>query len=683
MTIIVNRLQKETSPYLLQHANNPVDWYPWGEEALNKAKEENKPILLSIGYSTCHWCHVMAQESFSDLATAKLMNESFINIKVDREERPDLDKIYQISHQLLTRQTGGWPLNVFLTPGNQIPFFSGTYFPPEPRHGIPAFKDVLLAIVEYFNHHRSEILQQNQQLQNIMNQLAEEQSETKISINAAPLAVARQQLAEHFDRANGGFGGAPKFPNAGNIDRLLHHCHQKTDEDRAALMMVMTTLRKMANGGIYDQLGGGFYRYTVDGEWMIPHFEKMLYDNGLLLSLYSDAYAMSNDTLLSDIMHGTGEWVIREMQSPEGGYYAALDADSDHEEGKFYYWDRDHIKKLLTADEYRAAALHFGFSNAENFGEHWHFYIAQDVHAVAEALHSDPQQIQKLLQSAKKKLFSERTKRTYPHRDQKILTGWNALMIKGMAKAGQQLQRVDFIDSAERALTFICQHLYRNKRLFASYKDHPARLMAYLDDYAFFIDALLTMLAIRFRHDDLDFAITLADSLLEYFYDPVKGGFFFTAHDHESLIHRPKSLQDDATPSGNGIAVFVLNRLGHLLGETRYLNAAEQTLKTAWPTIMATPIAYPTLLNAIEEFINPPQRIILRGEQKQLSTWQTFALKGYQPHRLSLAIADSSEKLPGPLAKYEKPEQGVTGFICVGRHCLPPVTRLAEFKNLI
>ncbi|HRY16190.1 MAG TPA: thioredoxin domain-containing protein, partial [Candidatus Competibacteraceae bacterium] len=546
-----NRLIHETSPYLRQHAHNPVDWYPWNEEALDKARRENKPILLSIGYSACHWCHVMAHESFEDEATAQVMNELFVNIKVDREERPDLDKIYQTAFQMLHRRAGGWPLTMFLTHDDHIPFVGGTYFPNQPRYGMPAFVDILRRVSDHYHQRPADIRQQNQALLEILHgELAAPSAAGKIELTVAPLQAARDQAVSHFDPTHGGFGGAPKFPHPTSLERLLRHWTaslQRGEPDHQAETAALFTLRKMALGGIYDHLGGGFYRYSVDAEWQIPHFEKMLYDNGPLLALYAQAWRATQDPLFHTVAEETGVWLIREMQSPEGGYYATLDADSEGEEGKFYLWTPEQVREQLTTEEYAVFAVCYGLELPANFEGHaWHLRVAAEPAELARRLNVEPAQVNAWLTAAQRKLFSVRSKRIWPGRDEKILTAWNGLAIRGMAIAGRHLGQPDFVASAERALDFIHNQLWRAGRLQAVYKDGQSRLNAYLDDYAFLIDGILELLQCRWRDGDLDFALALADVLLDRFEDRRNGGFYFTADDHETLIQRPKPPHDDA-----------------------------------------------------------------------------------------------------------------------------------------
>ena len=607
-----NRLSHETSPYLRQHAHNPVDWHPWDEEALEKARREGKPILLSIGYSACHWCHVMAHESFEDEATAQVMNERFINIKVDREERPDLDKIYQTAFQMLHRRSGGWPLTMFLTHDDHAPFVGGTYFPKTPRYGMPAFTDLLLRVSEHYRQHPDDIRRQNQALLDALRAEVAPTTTGDLTLTAAPLQAGRDELLSHFDPTYGGFGGAPKFPHPTSLEQLLRHwtaslrcdAFQCAEPDQQAENAVRFTLRQMALGGIYDQLGGGFYRYSVDAEWQIPHFEKMLYDNGPLLALYAQAWQATQEPLFRTVVEETGEWLIREMQSPDGGYYATLDADSEGEEGRFYTWTPAQVRELLNTEEYTAFAICYGLELPPNFeGRAWHLRVVAESADLAQRLGVAPAQVSAWLASARQQLFTARSRRVWPGRDEKILTAWNGLAIRGLAIAGRLLERSDFVDSAERALDFIQAHLWRDGRLLAVHKDGQSRLNAYLDDYAFLIDGVLELQACRQREGDLEFARSLADVLLGQFEDPASGGFYFTAHDHETLIQRPKPPHDDALPSGNGIAAQVLLKLGRLTGQARYRAAAERTLRWAWPTLGRMPTACNALLTALEEYL--------------------------------------------------------------------------------
>jgi len=682
-TSFTNHLADTTSPYLQQHAHNPVDWWPWCEEALELARALDKPILLSVGYSACHWCHVMAHESFEDPETASVMNRLFVNIKVDREERPDLDKIYQSAHQLLARRPGGWPLTVFLTPDEQHPFFAGTYFPNEDRHGLPAFSRLLQQIEAAYRSQGEAIREQNRSLLEALSQLTPAGG-GEIP-DSAPLEGARHQLDDSFDGVNGGFGQAPKFPHCTDLELLLRRYSATKaggEPDAQALHMAVLTLKRMIRGGLNDQLGGGFCRYSVDGEWMIPHFEKMLYDNGPLLALCCDAWQITADPLFREAALATGDWVAREMQSPQGGYYSTLDADSEGEEGRFYVWDRDQVEALLTANEYAPFAAVYGLDRTPNFEGKWHLHGYRTPVDVAADLGISEEDVAKLLDAAKARLLVERDGRVRPGRDEKVLTSWNGLMIKGMARAARVQERPDYLASAQRALDFVRTTLWRNGRLLATYKDGKAHLNAYLDDYAYLVDALLELLQTSWRREDLDFALELAEVLLARFADPGEGGFFFTSNDHERLIHRPKPLGDESVPSGNGVAARVLQRLGHLVGEPRYLEAARRTLALAAEQMSRVPYAHATLLAALEEHLNPPETLILRGDGGDLERWSRTARRSYAPRRQVLAIPSGEDALPGTLAAMRA---GATTrlFRCVGTRCEPPMEDVAELGRAL
>jgi uncharacterized protein YyaL (SSP411 family) len=678
-----NHLAEETSPYLLQHANNPVEWYPWGETALARAKREDKPILLSIGYSACHWCHVMAHESFEDPGTAAVMNELFINIKVDREERPDLDKIYQVAQQMLTHGPGGWPLTMFLAPEKQEPFFGGTYFPKEPRFGMPAFGDLLRRVAQYYRQEKAQIVSQNAQLEAVLAQLVP-QPVRGVVLDESPLSQARAALEQSFDADFGGFTRAPKFPHPNSIERCMRHWYRSSSNaspDLKALYMGSLTLTRMAEGGLYDQLGGGFARYSVDGAWMIPHFEKMLYDNAQLLCEYSRAHLATGEALFARISHETADWVLRDMRSPEGGFYSSLDADSQGHEGKFYVWTPSEVSALLTAQEYAAFAPRFGLDRPANFEGQWHLHTHASIDDIAAALNLSPEAVNAGIDAARAKLLKTRDLRIWPARDEKILTAWNALMIKGLAIASRVLKRPDLAEAASTAVDFVRRHLWRDGRLLASYKDGRAPLRAYLDDYAFLADALLELLQTRWRSSDLEFARQLAEVLLEQFADPHDGGFFFTAADHEKLIHRSKSFGDESLPSGNGVAASVLCRLGYLLGELRYLDAAERTLQAAWSGIQEYPQAHMSLVNALEDFLSSMQILVIRGAPASAAQWARDLGSLYAPTRMIFAIPEDAEL---PAALEPKRAQGETvAYLCRGMTCSAPLTNLEEIASAL
>jgi len=672
-----NRLAHETSPYLRQHADNPVDWYPWGEEALRLAREQNKPILLSVGYSACHWCHVMAHESFEDPDIAAVMNRLFVNIKVDREERPDLDQIYQSAHHMLTQRSGGWPLTMFLA-SDQKPFFGGTYFPKTARYNLPGFCELLERVAQVYREQGDAIAAQNDELVSALGRMLPSSPPASMALDTSVVSGALQEFGKLFDSEHGGLGGAPKFPHPAELELCLR---EGVMRGHAQASEVATfTLRKMAEGGIYDQLGGGFCRYSVDESWMIPHFEKMLYDNGPLLRLCADAWLVTANPRFKAVCEETADWVMREMQSPEGGYYSSLDADSEHEEGKFYVWSRDDARGVLDEDEYALASTLYGLDQPPNFEAHaWHLRMTQPLEHVAARLGLSELAAQALLARARRKLFEAREKRVRPGRDDKILTSWNALMIHGMARAGRVLGRQAWLESASGALSFLRGILWRDGRLLATYKDGKAHLNAYLDDYAFLLMALLEVLQARFRKEDLEFAVQVADVLLAQFEDRVHGGFFFTSHDHEQLILRPKPGHDNATPSGNAVAALALQRLGHLIGETRYLDAARRTLRLFLPQMREHPGGFATLGIALLEHDQPPVVIIVRGAQGEMGPWQDALARRYAPSTLSLFVAPDEVGLPTAL---DKPRLvGVNAWVCRGVTCLAPISELPALMS--
>ena len=680
----MNKLSNQTSPYLLQHADNPVDWMPWNEEALRAAREQDKPILLSIGYSACHWCHVMAHESFEDPATAEVMNRLFINIKVDREERPDLDKIYQSAHSMLTSRPGGWPLTVFLTPQDQMPIFAGTYFPNTARHGLPAFTQLLENIAHVYATRKQDIEKQSDSLRDIFQQIASQDSTPSARIGSMPLDIARNQIEQQFDSRYGGYSSAPKFPHPAIIQRALKHWARTSETgnpDARILHTALFSLERMSSGGLFDHLGGGFCRYSTDEQWMIPHFEKMLYDNGPLLRLNTQAWCISGDVIYKDAATETADWVIREMQADAGGYYSALDADSEGEEGKFYLWNPETVASHLDDCEYELLAQRFGLDRPANFEDSWHLHAYHSYKDLAEKSGRSESDIRKILQTARNKLYQVREQRIHPGLDDKILTSWNGLMIRGMAYAGRQLDKTAYIESAAGAADYIHNNLWQNKRLLATAKDGHAHLNAYLDDYAFIISGLLELLQSKWNSKWLLWARQLADVLIEQFEDKTSGGFFFTSHDHEQLIQRSKSYSDDATPSGNGIAAESLLLLGYLLAEPRYINAAEHCLKAAWSNINQNAISHCSLLEALDSHLTPPQIVIVRGSAEQLASWLQPTIGKFMPHTYVFAIPADSE-LP-PLLAEKSASDAALAYVCEGMQCSPPIRSLNEWAELV
>jgi len=675
-----NKLAGETSPYLLQHSQNPVEWYPWGEQALTLAKEQNKPILLSIGYSACHWCHVMAHESFEDAEVAAVMNAHFINIKVDREERPDIDQIYQTAHSMLSNKSGGWPLTVFLTP-NQEPYFTGTYFPKTARYQLPGFADLIPRVAAYYHERKADVATQNMQLADALARTIPV-ANSVITANESTIKLGFEQLRDSFDFEHGGFGSAPKFPNPADITLLLHQAKAGNSQAEA---MALQMLSAMAAGGIYDQIGGGFCRYSVDERWNIPHFEKMLYDNGQLLFLYADGWQISKNPkdreIYAQVIEETINWLQREMLSPKGAIYSSLDADSldahgHSEEGAFYVWQAKEVKALLTPAEFVVASRCFGFDRAANFeGQAWHAYMAV----------MPDEQDRALLQSAKAKLFAAREQRVRPGLDDKILTSWNALAIKGLARAGYVFNRADWVLLAQNAVDFIREHLWvKNSagayQLLATAKDDKVHLNAYLDDYAFLLDALLELMQADYRSVDMQFAEEIAEALLENF-EAEDGGFYFTAHHHEQLIHRAKQGYDNATPNGNGIAAVALQRFGHLLGEPRYLQSAERTLQAFDTVIKRNPAGCASLSHALHEYLTPPTLVILRGEAAKLDGWRRELNQHYYPHHVFLYLDEAVKVLP-PTLQRNLPKD-VNAWVCKGVVCTQSIDDLPSLFSQI
>ncbi|VAW97867.1 Uncharacterized protein YyaL [hydrothermal vent metagenome] len=669
-----NQLINETSPYLLQHAHNPVNWYPWNQQAFDAAKEANKLILLSIGYSACHWCHVMAHESFEDPQIAEVMNELFINIKVDREERPDLDKIYQTAHQFLNQRGGGWPLTVILTPEQQIPFFAGTYFPNTEKHGMPAFAQMLKNVSRFYQENTEQVRQQSDSMLNAFAQLSSNINVNQSEVNAQILDLARKQLADSFDQLYGGFGKAPKFPHPTNLERLIRHWQLtsfNSNDDKTAKQMVYLTLHAMASGGIYDHLAGGFYRYSVDDFWTIPHFEKMLYDNGPLLALYVQASVLFKDKAFKRIAVETANWVIREMQSPTAAYYSTLDADTQGIEGKTYRWTRNEIEQLLTEKQFNYFSTLYGLNGAANFEAYWHLNLAQSLDELATKEKVSVKELESIIDACKKTLFNARQQRVQPDRDEKILTSWNGLMIKAMMLAGRLLKNTEYIQSAQYAIDFCYSTLFKNKRLFATHKNGKTHIMAYLDDYAFMLEALIESLQTQWRNNDLKFAIELADSLIEFFEDSTSGGFLFTANDHEQLIQRPKVYADEAIPSGNGVAALTLARLGHLIANTNYIASSEKCIQNSWNECMSYPAAHGAMLHAIEEHLFPATVIIIRGTNPELlSEFYDICLDNYKLNQLSFIIPSNStnDSVLNHFDYYQSNKPCIA-YICSGKTC--------------
>ncbi|HXF07053.1 MAG TPA: thioredoxin domain-containing protein [Candidatus Acidoferrales bacterium] len=670
-----NRLIHESSPYLRQHAHNPVDWYPWGPEALERAAREDRPILLSIGYSACHWCHVMERESFEDLETASLMNDLFINIKVDREERPDLDRLYQLSHQILTQRGGGWPLTVFLTPDDHAPFFAGTYFPPEPRHGLPAFRELLSLLSRFYHERRADIRAQNLELKAILDSMNPSPAAT--TLNEDLLTTWDTAMTAWQDTENGGFGHGAKFPHVPALTLMLRRLPAQTDPaaTNAPYAFLRKSLDAMALRGLWDHIGEGFFRYTIDPAWRIPHFEKMLYDNAQLLALYSDAAAVFGDGLYRERALGAARWALNEMRDASGGFYTSLDADSAGEEGAHYLWNREEVQAALPADWWAWCAKAWGLMDAPNFEDKaWHLQRSKPLAELARELGVPQPILEARLEAARQRLLALRRGRPPVSRDQKILTAWNALMITGLARAARCLCQPETGKVAADNLMALRAGAWRDERLWAVRTSERAHLPAYLDDYAFALEAALIVSETCAQPAALHWAIELAQGLLEHFADGADGGFFFTAHDHEPLMHRLKLFADEATPAGNAVAARMLNRLGWVLGEPRYLAAAEATLRAGAEGLRRMPQAHASLALALQEFLHPPALVVLRGAPEAISDWHRQLHAACSPEVMIFPISDG-QGWPDALAS--KPALGqICAYLCIGTHCEAPYLEL-------
>jgi uncharacterized protein len=682
-----NRLSAETSPYLLQHAHNPVDWYPWGFEALERARREDKPILISIGYSACHWCHVMEHESFEDERIAQLMNDLFVCIKVDREERPDLDHIYMSAVQMLTGH-GGWPLTVFLTPSGE-PFYGGTYFPPVDRHGMPAFPRVLHGVADAYREKPDQIRQSVEQIRNGLVQMERRQVSTAAESGAANLpsdvaVTAARALTGHYDTENGGIGGAPKFPNT-MVFSLFLRAWRTTGDDQFRRMAV-DTLHHMARGGMYDQLGGGFHRYSVDARWLVPHFEKMLYDNALLTRLALEVYqATGGDPDSRRVVEETLGYVAREMTHPDGGFYAAQDADSEGVEGKYFVWTRDEVIQALGPDAGEIVCRFYDVTDSGNFESKNILHRTVDLEQLARLFGRSVDEIGAIVEAGRTRLLALRATRVPPGRDDKILASWNALMISAFAEAYKVLGRDEYRIAAERALGFIDRHLYEDGRLLRTYKDGQAKLNAYLDDYAFLLNAVLDVYEATFDLALIARAVELADALLERFEDRDAGGFFFTSSDHERLVHRPKPAFDGSIPSGNAAAAMGLLRLYHHRGDARFLEAVERTLGAFATTMQAQPFGFAHMLAVADLYARKPYEIVVIARPDDPARGDLLArLHGeFIPDKIVIAAdPSSSERLP--LAEGKPQVDGrATIYVCHRYTCSAPATDWHDVAPLL
>ena len=674
---MANHLQNETSPYLLQHVDNPVDWYPWGEEAMRLANEQDKPILLSIGYAACHWCHVMAHESFEDEATAAQMNAEFINVKVDREERPDIDSIYMQAVNAMVGR-GGWPMTVFLTPDGK-PFYAGTYFPDEPRHGMPSFRQILTGVTQAWQRDRENVVgsasEVAEQLQALSGVGFEEQP-----LDKEILRSALGGLGQRFDATWGGFGEAPKFPQPMTIEFLLRESLR--GEGDHALEMAEVTLKKMAEGGMYDQIGGGFARYSVDHRWLVPHFEKMLYDNAQLARVYLHAWQVTGNDFYRRITQETLDYVLREMRHEDGGFYSSQDADSEGVEGKFYVWSAAQIREALGEDADTFMRI-YGVSDEGNWEGHNILNLHVDPKGLAAQLNVDAEDLDTRMTEARAKLYALRSKRIWPGLDDKILTSWNGLMLAAFAEAGQALGRPDYIDAAQSNADFLHRTMRGDSgRLLRTWKaSSDAKYNAYLEDYAFLVDGLLALYEATFETRWVDWARELAELMLAHFRDSKNGGFFDTSNDHEQLIHRPKDLQDNAVPSGNSMAAGALMRLSLLTGNGEYRQAAEKSTATMSKFMSQYPSGFGQWLNVASFILGEPREIALVGSHKELAPLLEVVRDGYRPFQV-VAAGSGDEPAPLPLLENRPRVDGKgTAYVCRQFLCQAPVTKPQELAR--
>jgi uncharacterized protein YyaL (SSP411 family) len=675
-----NHLIDETSPYLLQHAHNPVDWYPWGEAALSRARDENKPILLSIGYSACHWCHVMEHESFENEDIARLMNENFVNIKVDREERPDLDQIYMNAVQMMTGH-GGWPMTMFLTPEG-VPFYGGTYFPPTDRYNMPGFPRILASVAEAFRSQQDQVVNTATAMLGELRRVGLAEPSREL-LTTEVLDSAFRRISANYDRTNGGFGGAPKFPPAMNLEFFLHTYHRTGKNE--ALEMVEHTARKMSEGGMYDQLGGGFHRYSVDAKWLVPHFEKMLYDNALLSRMYLHTYQVTKNPDARRIAEETLDYVVREMTDARGGFYSSQDADSEGEEGKFFVWTSQEVLDALGAPDGNLFCDYFDVTASGNFEGQNILHITSSIEDTAARNKISVGELRDILDRGRQKLFALREQRIKPGRDEKVLTAWNGLMLSSFAEAAAVLERADYLNVAEANARFLLTHLQKDGLLLRTYKDGAAKLNAYLEDYACLIDGLISLYEATGELTWIESAVSLADKMIEQFWDDDEGGFFFTGKSHEQLIVRSKEFMDNATPSGNSIATLSLLRLGLLTGNDDHRRRATAVLRLMADQIRRYPSAFGFALSALDFYLDAPLEIVIVGSPGERlddllrTVWQT-----YLPNRV-IALCrtdhDPAAAVVPLFADRNTLATQPTAFVCQANTCQQPVTTTEDLLN--
>jgi uncharacterized protein len=677
-----NRLAHETSPYLLQHAHNPVDWYPWSEEAFAKAKKENKPVLLSIGYSACHWCHVMERESFENEEIAQLMNDLFINIKVDREERPDLDEIYMNAVQMLTGR-GGWPMTMFLTPDRQ-PFYGGTYFPPEDRHGMPGFPRILQGVAHAYRDKPEDVQKSIEQILSALKRMCHSEDHEH-AFAPETIGKAAEQIASAYDAENGGLGQAPKFPNPGVYELFLRQHHHSGTE--RFLDMVIHTLTRMALGGIYDHLGGGFHRYSVDEKWLAPHFEKMLYDNAQLVRTLALLYRATGNEFFKRVMDETLDYLIREMLHSEGGFYSTQDADSEGEEGKFFVWSWIEVNQILGEEDGEIFCRIYDVTESGNFEGKNILHPILTVAQAAGLFKKTPDQIGTIVTQAKHKLFAARETREKPFRDEKIITSWNGLMLSGLAEALKISAKPSFLAAANRTIELIFTKLFSGGLLLHTYKDGKAKQLGFLDDYAFLAVGLLDFYEATLDRSALERALELTEIMVREFWDTSEGGFFYTGNSHEQLVSRTKPVFDASVPSGNAKATELLLRLYHLTGKEDFLSKAETVLRSYSRAMESQPFGFAHMLCALDFYLRKPKEIVLVGKLDDQRTTELLAVINsiYLPD-MTLQLVGSDEPLDkvSPLLAGKTQINGIaTAYVCHNYTCSAPVTRPEELRSLL
>ncbi len=686
-----NRLKSEKSPYLLQHANNPVDWFPWSDEAFKKARKEDKLIFLSIGYSTCHWCHVMEHESFEDEKVADLMNDSFVSIKVDREERPDIDGIYMTVCQMLTG-SGGWPMTIIMTPEKK-PFFAGTYFPKETRFGRTGLLELLPKINELWKTKKEEILKSSEEIL-----IAIKKSEIRTSGQEIGIEIfdkAYNEFLKRFDKVNGGFGNSPKFPTPHNLIFLLRYWKRK--KEPIALEMVEKTLLKMRLGGIYDHIGFGFHRYSTDSEWLVPHFEKMLYDQAQLVQVYIEVYQITQNDFYKNTAEEILSYVLRDMTSAEGGFYSAEDADSEGEEGKFYIWDSDELKQILDEDEIKFVTNVFNIETGGNWIDHVNgimngtniLHLKNSVDESADELSLTPEVVLQKIEIIRKKLFVYREKRIHPYKDDKILTDWNSLMISAFAKAYQVFDEEKYLKAAEKAVNFILNNLMTNDgKLLHRYREGEAAISANIEDYAFLISSLLDLYEASFNIKYLKSAIQLNKDFIKHFWDKENGGFFFASDESEEILIRQKEIYDGAIPSGNSVAILNLLRIGRITSNSEFESMASEIGKIFAHNINSTPIAFTQTLTALDFAFGPSYEIVIAGDDKADNSNELIKTirNNYFPNKTIMFNPSQGKDLTNiaPFASnYKKIEDKTAVYICQDYSCKQPVSDISSLKKML